>query len=154
MKNDIKEKQKTEGTYRMKQICKKFCLNPNLIKYLEQGKIYYSYITGGGMIGSIDSIEYDSNYVELIKKFETERKAYVYHLIESNMLFNNLPYKFLSLLYVSKNEENWDFERLSENYISSFVINIENRYLSEIGDIFLDGYKGPGNSYNVLVRIG
>lgn len=155
MKNiNIKEKQIAEGLYRMKQISKKFCLNPNLVKYLKQGKIYYSYITGEGIIGSIDTIEYDSNYVELIKKFENTSERYVYHAIESVLAFNNQQYHFLNLLYVSNNEEYWDSERLSENYISSYVINLDSQDLSEIGDIFLDGFRGPLNSYNVLVRIG
>ena len=155
MKNiNIKEKQIAEGLYRMKQISEKFCLNPNLVKYLEQGKIYYSYITGGGMIGSIDTIEYDSTYVELIKKFEKNSKGYVYHAIESALAFNNRQYHFLNLLYVSNNEEYWDSERLTEDFISSYVIDLNDQGFSEIGDIFLDGFKGPVNSYNVLVRIG
>ena len=154
MKN-FKDRQIAEGLYRMEEICKKFDLNPNIIKYLKQGKIYYSYITASGMIGSIDNIEYDPKYVELIKKFESNWGGYVYHAIESALPLNNRLYHFFTLLYVSneRGEDEWKYERLVDDYITSYVINLDNQDLSEAGDVFLGGFRGPANDYNVLVRI-
>ena len=154
MSTNLREKQQSEGLERMVEIQNKFGLNPNLIKYLDEGKVYYSYITGNGIIGSIDTIDYDEKYVQIIKDFEKKRKAYVYHAIESKGYMGEKEYEFLSLLYVSKNEEDWPIERIEDNYIQAYVVNLRNNKLSEIGDIFLDAFKGIMNDYSVLVRIG
>lgn len=102
-----KNKQIMEAQARMETLVKVLGANPNLSKYLKQGKVYYSYLVSG-LWGCIDTINYDPNYVSIIKEFEEEYKAYVYHAIETETHYG----KLLTLLYVSSHEEDWEYERL------------------------------------------
>ena len=105
------------------------------------------------MIGSIDTITYDPTYVKYVQAFEKEYQAYVYHAIESTAVRGNQVYKFLSLLYVSSHQEEWEYERFDEeeDYVPACVIDLKDGY-AEIGDIFLTTYKSTANVYNVLIR--
>ena len=51
----LQERKKTEALERLSQLEKLYGLNPKVRKYFAEGKLYYSYITGG-VIGSIDTI--------------------------------------------------------------------------------------------------
>ncbi len=137
------KKQKAEALYRMRQLTEAFDLNPNLVKYLEEGRVYYSYITGGGMFACVDTITYDPSYVEVIKNFQEESGGYVYHAIETNTKYG----KMLTLLFVTPYEDNWKMERLTENYIYAYVYNFSDAD-GERGDVFLSSDNGA------LVRIG
>ncbi len=136
------KKQKEEALYRMRQLTEAFDLNPNLVKYLEEGRVYYSYITGISW-ACVDTIMYDPSYVEVIKNFEEESGGYVYHAIETESIYG----KMLTLLFVSPREKNWGMERLTENYIYSYVYNFSDAD-GERGDVFLSSDNGA------LVRIG
>lgn len=144
----LKHLQKTEATARLETLVTVFSLNPNLIKYWTEGKLYYSYITGG-LLASIDTITYDPNYQELVNQYEKRTGNLVYHVIESGRLLN--------LLYVSRPQKNitedeqreiWDMELMNQTFswVAAYVINLDNPSLSEHGDIFLDSYQG------VLIR--
>lgn len=140
--------QKKEATTRLETLVTVFSLNPNLIKYWNEGKLYYSYITGG-LLASIDTITYDPNYQELVNQYEKRTGNLVYHVIESGRLLN--------LLYVSGPQKNitedeqreiWAMELMNQTFswVAAYVINLDNPSLSEHGDIFLDSYQG------VLIR--
>lgn len=58
---------KEEAINRIKTLIKKCKLNPNVLKYFKEDKVYYSYLTAGGFIGSIDTVSFDKNY----EKFES-----------------------------------------------------------------------------------
>ena len=116
MNKDLKRLQCEEANRRIDELTQAFHLNPNIKKYFNEGKVYYSYITGG-IIGSIDTIEYDARYAQAVKNFEKRTGGLVYHAIEL--------YHTLSLLYVSKNQEDWPNERLTKNYISAFVYDFD-----------------------------
>ena len=137
-KTEIKE----EAINRIKALTEKCNLNPNILKYFNEGKVYYSYLTAGGFMGSIDTISYDKDYEKAVKDFETKHQDYlVYHAIESITSHG----KLLSLLYVSRNKENWESEILeSNNSIMSYVINLDNPKLSEFGYIAIDGFMKSG----------
>ncbi len=130
------EKQKAEAMIRMKMLTEMYDLNPNLYKYLEEGKVYYSYVVLG-LFGCIDTISYDENNLKLVQKFEKEHHAYVYHAIESETKYG----KMLALLYVSSNEDEWCIERPNDNYIIAYVYNFLTR-TSEIGSVFLASDNG------------
>lgn len=147
--DQLKHLQKTEATTRLETLVTVFSLNPNLIKYWNEGKLYYSYITCGGLLASIDTITYDPNYQELVNQYEKRTGNLVYHVIESGRLLN--------LLYVSEPQKNitedeqreiWDMELMNQTFswVAAYVINLDNPSLSEHGDIFLDSYQG------VLIR--
>lgn len=44
---DKREKMKEEAVSRLKNLTSSLNLNPNLVKYFKQGKVYYSYLTAG-----------------------------------------------------------------------------------------------------------
>lgn len=137
-KMEIKE----EAINRINTLIEKCKLNPNVLKYFKEDKVYYSYLTAGGFMGSIDTISYDKNYEKAVKDFETKHPDYiVYHAIESITAHG----KLLSLLYVGDDNEEWETERLdSNNNIMSYVFNLDNPDLSEFGYIAIDGFMKSG----------
>lgn len=137
-KMEIKE----EAINRIKALIEKCNLNQNVLKYFNEGKVYYSYLTAGGFMGSIDTISYDKNYEKAVKDFETKHPdCLVYHAIESITAHG----KLLSLLYVGDDNEEWETERLdSNNNIMSYVFNLDNHDLSEFGYIAIDGFMKSG----------
>ena len=56
-----------------------------------------------------------------------------------------------ALLYVSDDEESWEYERLEDNYISAYVYNINHPECSEFGDIILTGNNGALVRTDVLM---
>lgn len=133
---------KNEAINRIKALIEKCNLNPNVLKYFNEGKVYYSYLTASGFMGSIDTISYDKNYEKAVKDFETKHPDCIaYHAIESITSHG----KLLSLLYVSSDKEEWESERLeSNNNIMSYVVNLDNPDLSEFGYIAIDSFMGSG----------
>lgn len=133
---------KEEVINRIKTLIEKCNLNPNILNYFNEGKVYYSYLTAGGFMGSIDVISYDKNYEKAVKDFEAKHpNCQVYHAIESITSHG----KLLSLLYVSDDKEEWESERLeSNNSIISYVLNFDNPNLSELGYIVVDGFMKSG----------
>lgn len=132
---------KDEAINRIKTLIEKCNLNPNVLKYFNEGKVYYSYLTAGGFMGSIDTISYDKNYEKAVKDFEAKHPDYiVYHAIESITTQG----KLLSLLYVSENKEDWESESLENNSIMSYVLNVDNPKLSEFGFISVNGFMESG----------
>ena len=133
---------KNEAINRIKTLIEKCNLNPKVLNYFKEGKKYYSYLTAGGFLGSIDTISYDKAYEQALKKFEMEHPNYlVYHVIETITVSG----KFLSLLYVSNEKEDWESERLqSDNTIMSYVLNLDNPKLSEFGYITIGAFGRSG----------
>lgn len=141
MKNNFYEQQKKEALERIGVLTWKYNLNPKIKKYFEDDKLYYSYLTAGGLMASIDEINYDDRYPEVVKNFE-KQGGLVYHCIESE--------NTLTLLFVGNNEDDWPAERLWEDYIPAYVYNFSNPELSEIGDIIVSAFGNSG----ALIRIG
>ncbi|HEL2735056.1 TPA: hypothetical protein ACGOVQ_002216 [Streptococcus suis] len=144
---------KQEALYRLQQIEERFQgrMNPNIRKYFDEGKLYYSYITGNGFIGSIDTISYDPNYERVVKEFEEKRNKLVYHVIETGgtiaLLYVSLPSSDLS---GEELECEWEEERLAEdNSLLVYVFNFEEPSFSETGYITIDIFADSG----ALVRI-
>ena len=146
MKNNLQKEQYKEAIKRIDILTQAFDLNPHIKDYFVKGKVCYSYITGG-FIGSIDTIEYDARYIQVVKEFEERTHGLVYHAIETG--------NSLALLYVSKNSANWSMEGLQDGYIWAHVHNFDCPECSEDGDIFITGYSIPEiMNYHVLVRKG
>lgn len=139
------ELMREEARRRLKLLIDEYQLSPNVLKYYEENKIYYSYLTASGIIPSIDNVEYDSTYAKQIKSFEKKSGNIVFHAIEADMY----GFKTLSLLYVSKyfeEDPHWKYE----NYIMAYVVNIDKPELSEYGDILINSSEPNG----ALLRIG
>lgn len=149
-KNAIHEMKK-EAILRIKGLIKNFKLNPNVLNYFIEGKIYYSYLTAGGVIGSIDTIDYDSRYSKFIKEFEEEKGCIVYHAIEKG---NTLAVLFVSLPNEEYDDEEqsfeWEFERASnDGVIYSFVKDFAESELSEFGSVVISSFGESG----ALIRV-
>lgn len=141
------KKQAQEAIARINTLVRQCGLNPKIAKYFNEGKIYYSYLTAGGLMGSIDTITYDPKYAEAVRQFESLfRGSKVYHAIETKTGFGTM----LSLLYVSADEGDWPGERLEGNEILAYVCNVDDPDESEIGYIRVEGFGGSG----ALVRVG
>lgn len=134
----ITEKQRQEGTERLAELVNMLELNPNLLKYLKEGRIYYSYVVSG-LFGCIDIITYEPEYARLCSEFEENTGAYVYHAIETDT-----PYgKLLTMLFVSseENEADWKRERVSGEVAFVYVYNVTEDF-GEYGSILLASDNG------------
>ena len=130
-----KEQMKKEATSRLEQLVNNIGLNPNVAKYWEDdGQLYYSYLTGGGFVGSVDKIDYDPKNIAVVKQFEAEYGSMVYHAIENKGT--------LILLSVSNDLDEWEYERLEDNVIMAYVHNFEYPDQSEFGDVALNAWQG------------
>lgn len=116
-------RQKTEALERMK-ILK---LYPNIIKEFEKDGIVNMSESGGFLYWLSDAEK------EIIAEFETEHDALVYHVIHDSTDFGEL----YSLLYVSKYEEEWEYDRddLRNGYALAYVKNVDDDCCSEFGSI-------------------
>lgn len=163
-----KSQMKTEALSRMRTLQEKFNLNPKLLRYLEDEKLYYSYRVSGWSFGCIDTINYDERYLTAVEEFEEITGNYVYHVIETKLLghvrtvdtgnteisylekVNEEPVTLLTFLFVSPDEENWMAERLEYDYLFAYVLNIDEQesscccggYYGEYGDVFLTSDNG------------
>ncbi len=135
-----KQNMKNEATRRLESLISKYNLNPNILKYFKQGRVYYSYLTAGGWMGSIDTVSYDKRYEEAIKNFESKTGCMVYHAIEAATPFGEM----LSLLYVGTYEEEWEFETENDDYITAYTINFTHPSLSEYGSITIGRFGNSG----------
>ena len=131
---------KLEASSRLVQLISDLGLNSKVVNYWNEARLYYSYLTAGGYMGSIDKIEHDPQYVDVVKKFEEEYGSMVYHVIESN--------DALILLSVSNDDDEWKYERLEGNKIMAYVHCTNTPDQSEFGEVVLSSLHGA------LVRIG
>lgn len=141
----MKQKMKQEAIKRLKVLTSKYNLNPNLLKYFKEDRLYYSYLTAWGFIGSIDTISYDPAYENAVQEFESKTGYLVYHAIESVTMYG----KMLSLLYVGCNMDTWEDEQLLNDYIIAYTINFDFPACSEYGEIKVGQFGSSG----ALIRI-
>lgn len=127
-----RNKQISEALGRLADLEKIYGLNPKVRKYFQEGRLYYSYLTGG-YIGSIDTINYDQRYADIVEEFEEQTSYLVYHVIEHK--------NTLSLLFVSDDYSNWQDERPKKTGVLAQVIDIDS-YDNECGYITLDILQG------------
>lgn len=128
-----------EAMLRMKTLQEKFGLNPKILQYIKDDKLYYSYRTAG--FGCIDQVNYNEIYSKAVEDFEEKTGSYVYHVIENK----SSVVIWLTLLYVSQNESNWKMERLEDDYIAAYVMDLtkqDSDFCGEYGDVFLTSDNG------------
>lgn len=124
------EKMRNDAIKNIEALIKKLGLNPNVKEYFEQGKVYYSYLTASGLLGSIDTIDYDERYPEIVKDCEEKHNCLVYHAIECGDL--------LALLFVQRKYSN----RLIGDRITAIVYNLKAPGYYEMGEIRLSSQDG------------
>ena len=113
----LRNKQTAEAIRRLTALEGMYLLNPNIKKYFSEGRLYYSYLTGGGYIGSIDTISYDKRYEAIVKKFEAETSALVYHAVEHR--------NTLSLFFVSPSISQWEREQPQKEGVLAQVFDLD-----------------------------
>lgn len=128
-----KDKMFQEAMVRLNMLEELHNLNPNVKQYFENGKLYYSYITGGGYIGSIDTINYDERYTTIVKAFEKQTTYLVYHVIERG--------KTIAILFVGDNTNCWMDERPTSAGVMAWVFDVETNE-NELGYIQIDNLQG------------
>ncbi len=140
--DDITDPVKLEGLKRIRILQKETGLNPKVQKYYRADRLYYSYLTANGLIGSIDTISYDPAYEKIVRETERLYGIRVYHVIESYV-----PWKSLILLYVEHDPADWEYGRPSDGWVSAYVHNFELGE-GEFGEVRVSSYDGA------LYRIG
>lgn len=137
MEQTLREKQKTEALKRMRMLH----LLPNVIKDFEKSnKVYYSERQNAFFNAILYWVDNEKKYVDLVNQFEKEHNALVYHCQLTHMEFGDC----LSLLYVSKNEKEWqrDTNDIREGYAFAYVANIDCESYSEFGTIGIRPSQG------------
>lgn len=131
--NADRTKQFQEALERLSALEELFSLNKNVRKYFQEERLYYSYVTGGGYIGSIDTINYNKQYADIVRKIEEQTSYLVYHVIEHK--------NTLSLLFISDDYHMWQNERPAFPYVMALVVDIETKE-AELGYIKIDSFQG------------
>lgn len=140
-KTELIERQKEEAVKRLESLTKRYKLDKKILANFSDDKLYYTRDYGIGAFSIMYPLSSNSKIIKIVKEFEIEYNALVYYCI--------LTGQFLSLLYVSKREDEWDYEReMYENYITAYVHNFQIKEYSEFGDIIIENLGG------VLTRIG
>ena len=137
-----RETQKEEAVKRL-EILKSKGLMPCVKRAFDTKKqtIYYSEFNGlgGALYFFNETGGAKQEWIDLVKKFEEDYGALVYHITHEYTSFGEL----LDLFFVSKYEEEWNYDRndLYNGYSYAYVINLSEPSFSEFGTI---GYKTFG----------
>lgn len=131
-----------EAELRMDLLKKQCGLTPLVKKRYREGKLYYSYLTARGLLGSVDSVTYDPLYEKTVYEAVSMYGIHVYHCVESKA-----PWHMLTLLYVGSDPDQWNYERPEKGIMPAYVHNFELNE-GEFGDVRLVSYDGA------LVRTG
>lgn len=139
---ELREKQKQEALKRLKILQKDYLVHKNVLKeFKENETIYYSENFGGYMQGILYWLHNKSQYVEKVKEIEEKRNIYVYKCILSHTNFGDI----LDCLYISSDEESWEYEREqleNDGIVDSYCINLSDEYCSEFSCIEIIGVNG------------
>ena len=119
----LREQQKAEAIKRMKMLS----LNANVItEFITDGTLHKS--ENYGVVYWLNDEE-----KEIVKQFEKEHNAVVYHIIKSYTEFGTL----LNMFYVSQYIEEWEYDigNIHDNRQLCYVKNITDDWCSEFGYI-------------------
>lgn len=133
----FKEKQKQEAIKRLKMLK----VMPNVIKDFEKnGRVYYSERQNKFFNAILYWLDNEEEYVKLVKAFEKKNNALVYHCQLTHTECGDL----LSLLYVSADEDNWEYERqdIANGITYCYVANLDCEYDSDWGTIGIQPSQG------------
>lgn len=123
--NVSREDKKTEALKRMEVLG---LFGPCVKAFKDRDEVQLSEQNGG-------LYEFNSNehLNAIIKSFETQCNALVYHVIHTYTEFGEL-YNFL---YVSDHSEEWDMDNadLADGYVLAYVENVDDPICSEFGTI-------------------
>lgn len=136
-----KEKQKQEAIRRMKALK----IMPQVIEdFKNNDRVYYSERQNAMFNAVLYWLDNHDEYVQIVKDFEKEHKALVYHC----QLTHTRDGDLLSLFYVSKYENLWNVDKynIENKEVFAYVHNMEYPWDSDFG------YIGVRPSMGGIVR--
>ena len=140
-KTTLKEKQKQEGLERLRML--------NVLGKVRQdfahGKLYYSERQSSIFNAVLYYVDNHPEWLDMIQKFEKKNKVMVYHAQLTHLECGDI----LSLLYVSKDEEEWENERkdIKDGMVFAKCIDLADDMFTEYG------YIGIKPSMGGIVRV-
>lgn len=138
--SDFSARQRKEAVRRLEQLTETFDLKKDFLNRFQDGVVAYCYRTC-----QEDGFAAPKDF-KLDWRLEKESFEYLYDTLVYLVLVNKTAYgEMLSMLYVSSYEEDWEYERLTEDYITAYVYNLDTEF-GELGDVFLTSKDG------VLIR--
>lgn len=136
------EKKKEEAIARLNILKNKGLMHCVLRSFAKKdSELYYSEFNGicGALYYLNDLGGAKPEWIELVKEFEEQNNALVYHVTHQ---FTNIG-ELLNVFYVSDYDEEWEYDRedLKNNYSLAYVYNLSDMDCSEFGTI---GYSVIG----------
>lgn len=141
MVEDLKQLQKQEALTRLRILQMKYELMENVITEFEkEDTVYYSEYQNQAFPAVLYWVTNEEKYANIIKKVEKQKNILVYHAI----LTPTINGKYLSLLYVSKHQKEWNSDRkdLNEGLPLAYCINLSDPQMAEFGGIQIKGVMG------------
>lgn len=139
---ELRKKQKQEAMERLEILQKEYLLHKKVLKeYKEDGTIYYSENWGGFYSGMLYWLHNRKDFVNIISEIEEKKNIFVYHCI----LNHYKDVDVLSMMYVSADEENWEYERKQlkdDGHIDVCICDLSCKFYSEFANILITGVNG------------
>lgn len=138
----LKILQKQEALERLTILQKQYGLMETVLKeFKENNTIYYSEYINQNIQGILYWVSNKDEYTEIVEEFEKKNNALVYHIISTPVIYGGT---LLSMLYVSKNQEEWkrDREDLKDGLPLAYCINLADQEMAEVGGIQIKGANG------------
>lgn len=138
--SDFSARQQEEAVRRLEQLTETFDLKKDILKRFQDGAVACCYETCQED-GCAAVKDFNPDWKLEKEMFECMYDTLVYLVLVSKTAYGEM----LSMLYVSSYEEDWEYERLTEDYIAAYVYNLDTKF-GELGDVFLTSKDG------VLIR--
>lgn len=140
--SSLKERQKQEAIKRMKMLK----LMDNVVEeFKDKGTLYYSERMNAMFNAVLYWVDNHEEWSKMIKDFEKKWGFMVYHAQLTHTYVGDI----LSLLYVTKDEEEWEQDRqdIKDGVVYAKCVNLNDDYFSEYG------YIGIKPSMGGIVRV-
>ena len=126
----ISTKQKEEALKRMKML---HIMKEVIDDFKENDKVYYSERQNSFFNATLYWLDNHPEWEEKVKEFQNKYGFLVYHCQLTHTQMGDL----LSLLYVDKDEDNWERERkdILDGEVFAKVINLDDDFCSDYGYI-------------------
>lgn len=137
---ELRNKQKQEAIKRLEILQNEYGIHKNVLKEFKQDEtIYYSERINKIFNGVLYWIRNRDELVNVIKRVEEQRNVFIYHCLLEHTEFGDR----LTMLYISEDEQNWQYERkeLLDGFISVCVYDLQFDEF-EFGGTQINGVNG------------
>lgn len=138
MSENIRKRQRAEAAARLRAL-EGMGMHPNVLREFEEsGRVNYSEgaLTPWGPVGILYWLDGSPELESAAARFEEESGSLVYHALLNRTSMGSM----LTLLYVSRDDEEWGVDRaeLAEGRACAYVCNLDDPQLSEYGGIAIE----------------